>query len=80
MIPFSVRRTIDLSLDRGTGCPEISRRCPQFILTYDETSIMPQTSLNKLKINYFCTKSVFWNVIRVLEWLPLLLLFQLVRG
>jgi len=78
MIPSSVRRTADSSLDRGTGYPEISRRFPHFILTHDETSIMPQTSLNKLKINYFCTKSVFWNVI--LEWLPLLLLFRLVNG
>jgi hypothetical protein len=78
MIPFSVRRTIDSTLDRGTCYPEISRSFHQFILTHDETSIMPQISLNKLKINDFCTKNVFWNVI--LEWLPLLLLFRLVHG
>jgi len=78
MIPSSVRRTIYSRLDRGTGYHEFSRRFPQFILTHDKTPNMPQTSLNKLKINDFCTKSVFWNVL--LEWLPLMLLFRLVHG
>jgi hypothetical protein len=78
MIPSSLRRRIDSSLERGTGYPEISRRFHNFILTHDEISIKPQTSLNKLKINDFCTKSLFRNVI--LEWLPLLLLFRLLHG